>query len=89
MVRELLRNALEAVGRDGSVRLLIALSTDENQQHWAELEVTDDGPGLSEREREHLFDPFFSGREAGRGLGFGLSKAWRIVDAHGGTLELN
>jgi C4-dicarboxylate-specific signal transduction histidine kinase len=36
--------------------------------------------------REHIFDPFFSGREAGRGLGFGLSKCWRIVTDHGGTV---
>jgi C4-dicarboxylate-specific signal transduction histidine kinase len=33
-----------------------------------------------------LFDPFFSGREAGRGLGFGLSKCWRIVTDHGGQV---
>jgi signal transduction histidine kinase len=54
-----------------------------------EIIVTDDGPGLSEREREHLFDPFFSGREAGRGLGFGLCKAWRIVTEHGGTIRVS
>jgi C4-dicarboxylate-specific signal transduction histidine kinase len=33
-----------------------------------------------------MFDPFFSGREAGRGLGFGLSKCWRIVTDHGGQV---
>jgi C4-dicarboxylate-specific signal transduction histidine kinase len=33
-----------------------------------------------------MFDPFFSGREAGRGLGFGASKAWRIVTDHGGQV---
>ena len=36
--------------------------------------------------RPHIFDPFYSGREAGRGLGFGLSKCWRIVTAHGGAV---
>jgi signal transduction histidine kinase len=36
-----------------------------------------------------LFDPFFSGREAGRGLGFGLSKCWRIVTQHGGSVVVN
>jgi C4-dicarboxylate-specific signal transduction histidine kinase len=38
--------------------------------------------------REHIFDPFFSGREAGRGLGFGLSKCWRIVTEHGGRVTV-
>ncbi|MEX0700903.1 MAG: HAMP domain-containing sensor histidine kinase [Planctomycetales bacterium] len=50
--------------------------------------VADDGAGLSEEEREHLFDPFYSGRPAGRGLGFGLPKAWRIVTQHGGTIDV-
>jgi len=48
--------------------------------------VSDDGPGISEEVRRHMFDPFYSGREAGRGLGFGLSKCWRIVTDHGGQV---
>ncbi|WP_417393468.1 two-component system sensor histidine kinase NtrB [Gimesia sp.] len=51
------------------------------------LQISDDGPGLSEQEQEHLFDPFFSARQAGRGLGFGLSKCWRIIDLHHGRIE--
>jgi signal transduction histidine kinase len=50
------------------------------------LSVTDTGPGISPEVRRHIFDPFFSGREAGRGLGLGLSKAWRIVELHGGSI---
>jgi hypothetical protein len=53
------------------------------------LSVADTGPGIPPEIRPHIFDPFFSGREAGRGLGLGLSKAWRIVDLHGGRLEAN
>lgn len=51
------------------------------------LTVSDNGVGLSEIEREHLFDPFYSGRQAGRGLGFGLSKCWQILRLHGGEIE--
>jgi len=39
--------------------------------------------------RRHLFDPFYSGREAGRGLGFGLSKVWTIAKLHGGSVEFD
>jgi signal transduction histidine kinase len=53
------------------------------------FEVIDDGIGVSESARAHLFDPFYSSREAGRGLGFGLSKAWRIAELHGGSLTFD
>jgi signal transduction histidine kinase len=52
------------------------------------LTVKDNGPGIAAETREHIFDPYFSGREAGRGLGLGLSKAWRIVDLHGGRIDV-
>jgi signal transduction histidine kinase len=52
------------------------------------LSVIDTGPGIPPDIRPHIFDPFFSGREAGRGLGLGLSKAWRILELHGGSIEL-
>ncbi len=52
------------------------------------LTITDTGPGIPDHIRPHIFDPFFSGREAGRGLGLGLSKAWRIVDLHGGRIDV-
>jgi signal transduction histidine kinase len=53
-----------------------------------QLIVADTGPGIPPEIRPHIFDPYFSGREAGRGLGLGLSKAWRIVELHGGTIEV-
>ena len=47
----------------------------------------DSGKGISPVEGAHLFDPFFCGRQAGRGLGLGLSRAGRIVAQAGGTLR--
>jgi signal transduction histidine kinase len=52
------------------------------------LSVIDDGPGIPVEFLPQIFDPFFCGREAGRGLGLGLSKAWRIVDLHGGQIHV-
>jgi signal transduction histidine kinase len=52
------------------------------------LSVTDTGPGIPPEIRPHIFDPYYSGREAGRGLGLGLSKAWRIAELHGGRIEV-
>ncbi|MDR1492780.1 MAG: hypothetical protein LBT05_08670 [Planctomycetaceae bacterium] len=47
----------------------------------------DDGPGFPEKHLPHLFSPYFSGRQAGRGLGFGLPKAWRLLELIGGTIR--
>lgn len=80
----LIRNSLEALKSGGSVRVECRRS---DNPGWVELSVTDTGPGLTEAEREHLFDPFYSGRPAGRGLGFGLAKCWRILQMHGGDID--
>jgi signal transduction histidine kinase len=77
----ILKNALEALRTGGAVELAAAACPT-----GVEFRVTDNGPGITPEIRRHLFDPFFSGREAGRGLGLGLSKAWRIAELHGGEI---
>jgi C4-dicarboxylate-specific signal transduction histidine kinase len=47
----------------------------------------DTGKGMTEGEAAHLFDPFYCGRRAGRGLGLGLPRAARVVDLSGGRLR--
>ena len=84
----LIKNSLEAVSENGDV--VVTVGKIEDSSEWfAEICVRDNGPGISETVRQHMFDPFFSGREAGRGLGFGLSKCWRIVTDHGGQMVVN
>ncbi len=60
----------------------------DDAKHEVRIHVRDNGPGLTPEERRHLFDPFYSARQAGRGLGLGLSKAWRIVSNYGGRIEV-
>jgi signal transduction histidine kinase len=87
VVSGLLRNSIEAIGGSGTI-VVRAWARCENDRRLAVFSISDNGPGFSAADREHLFDPFYSGRQAGRGLGFGLSKAWRIVTLHGGTIEV-
>lgn len=87
VVSNLLRNSLEASARGGTITISADVA-EEAGHPVAVLAVSDTGRGLSGTEREHLFDPFYSGRQAGRGLGFGLPKAWRIVTQHGGRIEV-
>jgi signal transduction histidine kinase len=89
----LIKNSLEAIDQEGVIRVELGHTSENSDQpspsaeSHIRLSVSDNGVGLSETEREHLFDPFYSGRQAGRGLGFGLSKCWQILRLHGGTIE--
>lgn len=87
MIREavgaLVRNSMEAIGCQGTI--VVSL---ENHSERVEIHVADSGPGLSKQARRHAFDPYFSGREAGRGLGLGLCRAYRITRLHGGEISL-
>ena len=82
-LRALLRNATEAIGAHGNIHVE-TLSTEDS----IELRIRDNGPGLTVEQRKHAFDPFYSGREAGRGLGLGLCKAQRIIELHGGSIKM-
>jgi len=82
-VHALCRNAMEAIGRVG--RIEVALG---GTEHAVEIRVSDDGPGILPEHRRHLFDPFYSARQAGRGLGLGLSKCWRIAANHRGRITV-
>ena len=84
-LKAIIQNAIEASEQGQVVNL--ACHVGANGHRFAEVVVTDRGHGLDERAKEHLFDPYFSGREAGRGLGFGLCKAWRIAELHEGSVD--
>ena len=88
-IRAICQNALEAMPTGGVVTIAARLYQDEQSTAHIEITIRDDGPGIADQLRPHIFDPFFSGREAGRGLGFGLSKAWRIVTEHQGQLQVS
>jgi len=92
-LKALCTNSLEAVRRGGRIEVFVqpeeAGPAGETGDQWIEILVSDTGPGISPEVRRHLFDPYFSGREAGRGLGLGLSKCWRIVTEHGGRIDVS
>ncbi|MBI2807666.1 MAG: HAMP domain-containing histidine kinase [Planctomycetes bacterium] len=79
----LLRNAIEAAPAGGWAGLRL----DKTGGPLLEVIVEDNGPGPGPNAREHLFDPFFSGRSAGRGRGMGLPTAWRLARQQGGDVR--
>jgi len=88
LLSSLVRNCLESTDQTGLEIQVTAVSQTKQDQGWVLMSIVDNGPGIPPLVREHLFDPFFSGRQAGRGLGFGLSKCWRIVQMHGGNIDV-
>ncbi len=77
----LLVNAIQALGESGTVSVSTLRAGQE-----ALLIVEDDGPGIPMIERDRLFDPFYTTKEAGVGTGLGLYVSYQIIVAHGGTL---
>jgi|GEM_PF-3355085 len=86
VISELIRNSLNALPHGGTIAVRLNL-TIQDSQNWLQIDVTDNGVGLTEEQVRHCFDPFYSGRQAGRGLGFGLSKCWQILRRHNGAIE--
>ena len=55
---------------------------------YAVLQVSDNGPGITEDILEHIFEPFFSTKDPGKGTGLGLSVVFGIVERHSGTISV-
>lgn len=83
-LRAMCRNSLEAIGQNGRIEIALNRHADS-----VRIRVSDNGPGIPPEVRRHIFDPYYSSRQAGRGLGLGLSKCWRIVTLHGGHLSVH
>jgi nitrogen fixation/metabolism regulation signal transduction histidine kinase len=77
----LLDNAVEASPPEGRIDVALRWETDE-----AVIEIADQGPGLEGTDSDLLFQPFYSTK--GRGSGVGLALVLRIVTDHGGTVRL-
>jgi nitrogen fixation/metabolism regulation signal transduction histidine kinase len=75
----LLRNAVEAAGQDGGVRVRWTA-----ERRRLNVEVEDDGPGLART--DNLWVPFFTTKPGGTGIGLVLSR--EIIENHGGTITL-
>ena len=87
-VLNLIINAIEAVGNNGTVRIRVARSNNErSEEDEAIVEVSDNGRGISEEDLTRIFNPFFTTREGGTGLG--LPAVRRIARAHGGRVEVD
>lgn len=75
----LLRNAREAVGKGGRIEVGVSVSDGK-----LELAVADNGPGVPSEQRQRIFEPFYSTKDVGIGLGLALAK--KFVEEGGGEI---
>ena len=82
----LLLNACDACEQaPGGGRVEVAV---ERSDDWVQIEVRDNGTGISPADAERALEPFFTTKSAGEGTGIGLAVAQEIVKNHRGTLSL-
>jgi signal transduction histidine kinase len=82
-VIHLIENATQAIA-DGGKPGHIAVDT-RSVGDYAEIRITDNGPGIPDDYRADIFEPFFSARRSGIGLGLPIAR--RIVEQHSGTIS--
>ena len=80
----LITNAAQAMGeRPGTITLTTRVEGD-----GVAVDVADDGNGIAPEVLPKIFDPFFSTKEIGKGTGLGLSISYKIVQQHGGRINV-
>jgi signal transduction histidine kinase len=89
----LIINSMEAMPDGGEIYIKTARDILEsegmgisNHKSGIEIIIEDTGPGIQDRDRENIFEPFVSTKENGTGLGLAVS--YGIITAHGGTLNI-
>jgi signal transduction histidine kinase len=80
----LLQNATQSLAASNDDDKTVSVDVRSAGQHLVEVSVMDSGPGVSPERAEDIFEPFYSGKQGG--MGMGLSIARTIVEAHGGQL---
>lgn len=73
-------NSAESVEGSGRVKVMSRIHDDK-----VEITVDDTGPGFNEKDMDRIFDPFYSTKK--RGTGLGLAQVYRIITKHGGTVR--
>jgi two-component system NtrC family sensor kinase len=79
----LLINAIESMPNGGSIKVDL---TKEN--NLAVIRIKDEGMGIPEKDLPHIFEPFYSTKEAAKGTGLGLSIVYGIISLHNGHVEV-
>ncbi len=76
-------NAIQAMPDGG----YLTIEVQPQDGRWLKINVRDTGEGIDPQHLPHIFDPFYTTKEVGRGTGLGLSVTYGIIEKHGGHIE--
>jgi signal transduction histidine kinase len=83
----LIANALDAVGRQGKLRIRINPARNSRGRKGVRVTIADNGPGISRPVLERIFEPFFTTKGA-KGTGLGLWVTRGLIEKHGGIIRV-
>jgi len=81
-LRNIFTNAVEAIGKQGKIQINLS-----RRKTGLMVEVIDSGPGMDQEIRDRIFEPYFSTKEVGTGLGLPIAK--KIIEDHAGKIEVS
>jgi two-component system nitrogen regulation sensor histidine kinase NtrY len=80
----LLENSISVLSEGGVIEIVISCDPEDN---IVQLEVRDNGPGVSDEDKHRLFEPYFSTKKSGTGLGLAIANT--VVTDHGGQIRIS
>jgi signal transduction histidine kinase len=98
ILMNLIANSIESMPSGGTIQLstevvsadaLHHLTLAPNSTHFVLLKVADAGTGIDPTVREHIFEPFYTTKERGRGTGLGLPVVYGLIQAHDGWIDID
>ena len=86
VILNIIKNGIEAMADGATATKEIRVVTSQRENSVVSLSVQNSGPGIHSEAETNIFDPFFTTKSSGLGLGFSISR--KIVEGHGGSLQL-
>jgi signal transduction histidine kinase len=84
----LIINARDAVNQLPQQRQIFITTQLDGEKDHVQVIVQDNGKGMSEAELVHIFEPFYTTKDPGKGTGLGLATSHRIIEQHGGEINV-
>ncbi len=86
IIQNLILNAVQSMEEGGRLTLAVKAVSGDEKRAYAEIQISDTGCGIDEKDMNKVFEPFFTNKD--RGTGMGLAIVNRLVDGYGGKISL-